>query len=98
MSGGRPARSPQTAPFAVCLRLLLQKLQFHYRSVCVAPTRRNVPHLVIIQDSIGDGGLYTLWGSLMLLAELMILLVLWKGKQWREASIDAEKQNDGPRP
>jgi len=45
-----------------------------------------------LQDAIGDGGLYTLWAGLMLLAELMILLVLYKGKQWREASIDAEKR------
>ena len=31
----------------------------------------------------------------MLLAELMILLVLYKGKYWREASIDAEKRRYG---
>ena len=31
----------------------------------------------------------------MLLAELMILLVLYKGKQWREASIEAEKRASG---
>jgi hypothetical protein len=54
--------------------------------------RRVVSHLRVIQDAIGDGGLYTLWAGLMLLAELMILLVLYKGKQWREASIDAEKR------
>lgn len=45
----------------------------------------------MLQDAIGDGGLYTLWAGLMLLAELIILLVIWRGKQWREASIDAEK-------
>ena len=28
----------------------------------------------------------------MLLAELMILLVLYKGKQWREASVEAEQR------
>ena len=56
--------------------------------------RRVISHSRIVQDAIGDGGLYTLWAGLMLLAELMILLVLWKGKQWREASIDAEKQKD----
>ena len=56
--------------------------------------RRVISHSRIVQDAIGDGGLYTLWAGLMLLAELMILLVLWKGKQWRETSIDAEKQKD----
>jgi len=45
-----------------------------------------------LQDAVGDGGLYTLWGGLMLLAELMILLVLYKGRQWREANIEAERQ------
>ncbi|KAH0832264.1 vacuolar DHA amino acid exporter [Lanmaoa asiatica] len=50
---------------------------------------------VPLQDAIGDGGLYTLWAGLMLLAELMILVVLYKGKQWREASIDAEKRKSG---
>ncbi|KAG6372759.1 major facilitator superfamily domain-containing protein [Boletus reticuloceps] len=50
---------------------------------------------VPLQDAIGDGGLYTLWAGLMVLAELMILLVLYKGKQWREASIEAEKREYG---
>lgn len=49
----------------------------------------------VVQDAIGDGGLYTLWAGLMLLAELMILLVLYKGKQWREADIDAENRKRG---
>ncbi|KAI0330794.1 MFS general substrate transporter [Cubamyces sp. BRFM 1775] len=39
---------------------------------------------VPLQVSIGDGGLYTLWGGLMLLSELLILLVWWKGGAWRE--------------
>ncbi|KAH9829693.1 MFS general substrate transporter [Rhodofomes roseus] len=39
---------------------------------------------VPLQDALGDGGLYTLWGGLILLAELLIVLVWWKGKQWRE--------------
>ena len=89
--GGRPAQWPQTVHFAVRLRLLLQKLRCHYKSVPVL-YQRVVPHSHIVQDAIGDGGLYTLWAGVMLLAELMILLVLWKGKQWREASIDAEKR------
>lgn len=45
---------------------------------------------VPLQDSIGDGGLYTLWTGLMILAELILLLVLWKGGAWREAAIERE--------
>ena len=95
--GGRLAQWPQTARSAACLRLLLQKLRCHYRSVSVLH-RRVVWHWRIVQDAIGDGGLYTLWAGLMLFAELMILLVLWKGKQWREASIDAENRKSGSWP
>ncbi|KAI6114268.1 MFS general substrate transporter [Pisolithus sp. B1] len=47
---------------------------------------------VPLQDAIGDGGLYTIWAGLMLFAELVILLVIYGGKQWREASIDKEKR------
>lgn len=47
---------------------------------------------VPLQDAIGDGGHYTLWAGLMLFAELVILLVLYRGKQWREASIEKEKR------
>ncbi|KAI9064704.1 vacuolar DHA amino acid exporter [Trametes sanguinea] len=39
---------------------------------------------VPLQQSIGDGGLYSLWAGLMLLSELLILLVWWKGSAWRE--------------
>ncbi|KAH7885145.1 vacuolar DHA amino acid exporter [Phlebopus sp. FC_14] len=46
---------------------------------------------VPLQNAIGDGGLYTLWAGVLLLAELMILLVLYKGKEWREASIEKER-------
>ncbi|KAI6129671.1 MFS general substrate transporter [Pisolithus croceorrhizus] len=47
---------------------------------------------VPLQDAIGDGGLYTIWAGLMLFAELVILLVIYRGKQWRDASIDKEKR------
>jgi hypothetical protein len=57
--------------------------------------RRVVSDSPAVQDVIGDGGLYTLWAGLMLFAELLVLLVLYKGKQWREASIDAEKRKYG---
>ncbi|KAG1731690.1 MFS general substrate transporter [Suillus lakei] len=47
---------------------------------------------VPLQDAIGDGGLYTLWAGLMVAIECMILLVLYKGRKWREASVEREKQ------
>lgn len=51
---------------------------------------------VPLQDTIGDGGLYMIWAGLMLFAELMVLLVLYKGKKWREASLEKERQqSDG---
>ncbi|KAG1898226.1 major facilitator superfamily domain-containing protein [Suillus fuscotomentosus] len=45
-----------------------------------------------LQDSIGDGGLYTLWAGLLVIANCIILLVLYKGRKWREASVEREKQ------
>lgn len=39
------------------------------------------------QESIGDGGLYSLWGGLTLISELLIVLVWWKGGHWREKAI-----------
>ncbi|KAI1789395.1 vacuolar DHA amino acid exporter [Ganoderma leucocontextum] len=39
---------------------------------------------VPLQDAIGDGGLYSLWAGLMVLAEILVLLVWWKGGAWRE--------------
>ncbi|KAG2145187.1 MFS general substrate transporter [Suillus clintonianus] len=47
---------------------------------------------VPLQDSIGDGGLYTLWACVVVVIECMILLVLYKGRKWREASVEREKQ------
>ncbi|OJT02082.1 MFS antiporter QDR3 [Trametes pubescens] len=40
--------------------------------------------LTIIQDAIGDGGLYSVWTGLAILSELLILLVWWKGGAWRQ--------------
>ncbi|KAL7279742.1 hypothetical protein ACG7TL_006149 [Trametes sanguinea] len=39
---------------------------------------------VPLQQAIGDGGLYSLWAGIMLLSELLIVLVWWKGGAWRE--------------
>ncbi|KAG1795336.1 MFS general substrate transporter [Suillus plorans] len=47
---------------------------------------------VPLQDTIGDGGLYTIWAGVMVVVECMILLVLYKGRKWREASVEREKQ------
>lgn len=47
---------------------------------------------VPLQDSIGDGGLYTLWGGLLIITECIILVVLYKGRKWREASDEREKR------
>ena len=35
---------------------------------------------------MGDGGLYIMWAGLMLILDLIVLVVLYKGKQWREKS------------
>ncbi|KAH9922611.1 major facilitator superfamily domain-containing protein [Fomitopsis serialis] len=50
---------------------------------------------VPLQNSIGDGGLYSLWGGLTLISELLILLVWWKGGQWREKAIASETRKSG---
>ncbi|KAG8810312.1 hypothetical protein FRC17_002981 [Serendipita sp. 399] len=44
-----------------------------------------------LQDSLGDGWLYSIWAVLLLLIELMVLLVIWKGKTWREEAEKHEK-------
>lgn len=51
--------------------------------------------LRLVQDAIGDGGLYTLWAGVIVIVECMILLVLYKGRNWREVSIEREKRKLG---
>ena len=48
-----------------------------------------------MQDSIGDGGLYSFWGGLTLISELLIVLVWWKGGHWREEAITREARKTG---
>lgn len=48
-----------------------------------------------LQDAIGDGGLYTLWAGILILVELMILLVMCKGKGWREEAEKNERVTTG---
>ncbi|KAG1736765.1 vacuolar DHA amino acid exporter [Suillus lakei] len=45
-----------------------------------------------IQVTIGDGGLYTLWGGIMIIMEVLTLAVLYKGKKWREACEEKYKR------
>ena len=45
-----------------------------------------------LQQSIKDGGLYSLWAGLLVVMELMILLVLWKGQRWREEDERRERK------
>ncbi|KAJ3548715.1 hypothetical protein NMY22_g1153 [Coprinellus aureogranulatus] len=39
---------------------------------------------VPMQDHLGDGWMYTVWGVIMALAGCLILLVCYKGEKWRE--------------
>ncbi|KLO08653.1 MFS general substrate transporter [Schizopora paradoxa] len=48
-----------------------------------------------VQNAIGDGGLYTIWAGLMVITEILILLVWWKGAQWRERAIAKEALRQG---
>ncbi|EMD39683.1 hypothetical protein CERSUDRAFT_111994 [Gelatoporia subvermispora B] len=48
-------------------------------------------------DSIGDGGLYSLWAGLTVIAELLIVLVWWKGAAWREVAEAREKRQNASR-
>lgn len=43
-----------------------------------------------LQNAIGDGGLYTLWAGLLIISELLVVLVLIKGRTWRESAIAKE--------
>ena len=46
-----------------------------------------------LQDIIGDGGLYSLWAGLLVVMELMILLVTWRGERWREEAENRERKH-----
>ena len=48
-----------------------------------------------LQDAIGDGGLYSLWAGLLVVTELMILLVIWRGQRWREEAEKRERKDLG---
>ncbi|KAI0345658.1 vacuolar DHA amino acid exporter [Trametopsis cervina] len=48
---------------------------------------------VPLQDSIGDGGLYTFWAGIAVLADLTLLLVMWKGEAWRQRATERENRH-----
>jgi Na+/melibiose symporter-like transporter len=48
-----------------------------------------------LQDTIGDGGLYSLWAGLLVVMELMILLVIRRGQRWREEAEKRERKDLG---
>ncbi|KAJ3491131.1 hypothetical protein NLI96_g912 [Meripilus lineatus] len=47
---------------------------------------------VPLQVAIGDGGTYSLWAGLLIIAEGLILLVWWKGESWREKAEQQQSQ------
>ncbi|KAI0943842.1 hypothetical protein AcV7_001822 [Taiwanofungus camphoratus] len=44
---------------------------------------------VSLQGAIGDGGMYSVWGGLMVVSELVIL-VWWEGRKWQEEGVAME--------
>ncbi|KAF9478176.1 MFS general substrate transporter [Pholiota conissans] len=47
---------------------------------------------VPLQDALGDGGLYTLIAGLMVIVDILILLLIGKGSEWRERAEETEKR------
>ncbi|KAF8574318.1 vacuolar DHA amino acid exporter [Ramaria rubella] len=47
---------------------------------------------VPLQDALGDGGLYTLWAGIMVIASMFVLLTMKKGAHWREIAEEREKR------
>ena len=48
-----------------------------------------------LRQSLGDAGLYSLWAGLLIITELMVLLVIWKGQRWREEEEKRERKQHG---
>ncbi|EFI27249.1 hypothetical protein CC1G_15077 [Coprinopsis cinerea okayama7 len=46
---------------------------------------------VPIQDNLGDGWTYTIWGGLLVLVGVLLVLVLKKGRNWRETGEASER-------
>lgn len=45
-----------------------------------------------LEDSVGNGALYTGWAIVIALAELSLVVVLWKGAKWREDWVRKEDE------
>ncbi|KAJ8517001.1 hypothetical protein ONZ45_g5768 [Pleurotus djamor] len=64
-----------------------------FRGVCAfAATEIAVP----LQDSLGDGWMYTIWGFVMILTEVLILLVMWRGTAVEWSSLYVELNRSLP--
>ncbi|KAF4568437.1 hypothetical protein EYR36_010448 [Pleurotus pulmonarius] len=48
---------------------------------------------VPLQDAVGDGWMYTIWGMIMVATEFLIFIVIWKGGKWREQSEKREAES-----
>jgi Na+/melibiose symporter-like transporter len=48
-----------------------------------------------LRQVLGDGGLYSIWAGLLVVTELMVLLVIWKGQRWREEEEKRERRQNG---
>ncbi|KAF9502098.1 vacuolar DHA amino acid exporter [Pleurotus eryngii] len=48
---------------------------------------------VPLQDAVGDGWMYTIWGIIVVATELLVLLVIWKGGKWRERAEEREARS-----
>lgn len=45
---------------------------------------------VPLQNTLGDGGLYTVWAGILIVTELLVILVLRKGESWRKEGEEHE--------
>lgn len=45
-----------------------------------------------LQNSIGDGGLYTIWAGLLGIVAVLILILLKKGEEWRKKDLEKESR------
>jgi len=50
--------------------------------------------VIPIQGAVGEGVLYSIWAGLIVLAELMMVLVWWRGEKWRLDAEQRESESD----
>lgn len=91
MLGGHRLLLLATAFFAGRLRLWLQRLRFHYEYVDISPlAAHDLIHSWPSQNCIGEGGLYSLWAGIAIVAEIAVLVTCWKGGRWRKEATKSE--------